>query len=198
MQTLVTQNLVALTFSHVNLSGANLSWAYLGGANLTSAILNNSNFTGAILSGTSFGDRDLRSIRGLGTINHAGPSPISVNTIYLSEGDIPEAFIKGTGAPETFIEYMRSLVGKPIEYNSCFISYSSADQEIADRLYADLQSKNVRCWYAPYDMKTGDRIRPRIYEQIWFNDKLLLILSESSVTSEWVDYEVEDGTCQGA
>jgi hypothetical protein len=40
-------------------------------------------------------------------------------------------------------------------------------------------------------MKTGDRIRSRIYEQIWFNDKLLLILSESSVTSEWVDYEVE-------
>lgn len=43
----------------------------------------------------------------------------------------------------------------------------------------------------PHDMKTGDRIRPRIYEQIWFNDKLLLILSESSVASEWVEYEVE-------
>src|SRR5207249_2951932 len=50
---------------------------------------------------------------------------------------------------------------------------------------------NVRCWFAPEDMKTGDRIRPRIYEQIHFNDRLLLILSKSSVESPWVDYEVE-------
>jgi hypothetical protein len=133
----------------------------------------------------------LRTIRGLETLNHDGLSTIGIDTIYRSGGDIPEAFLRGAGIDDTFITYMHSLVDKPIQYNSCFISYSSKDQDFAERLYTDLQSKNVRCWYAPHDMKTGDRMRPRIYEQIWFNDKLLLVLSESSVTSEWVDYEVE-------
>jgi hypothetical protein len=86
---------------------------------------------------------------------------------------------------------MRSLVAHPIQFYSCFISYSSKDQEFADRLYADLQNKGVRCWFAPEDLKIGDRIRDRIDESIRLRDKLLLILSESSIASEWVEHEVE-------
>ena len=33
---------------------------------------------------------------------------------------------------------MRSLVGKPIDFYSCFISYSTKDDDFAQRLYADL------------------------------------------------------------
>jgi TIR domain len=79
----------------------------------------------------------------------------------------------------------------PIDYYSCFISYSSKDQAFAERLYADLQSKSVRCWYAPHDMRIGDEIRPRIDESIRIHDKLLLVLSESSLASTWVKKEVE-------
>ena len=35
--------------------------------------------------------------------------------------------------PEGFIEYMASLSGKEFEFCSCFISYSTKDQEFADR-----------------------------------------------------------------
>lgn len=125
------------------------------------------------------------------TIKHLGPSPLSINTLYLSEGAIPESFLKGTGAPDTFIEYVRSLVGKPIDYYSCFISYSSKDHAFAERLYADLQAKGVRCWYAPHDMRVGDEIRSRIDESIRLHDKLLLVLSEHSIASRWVQKEVE-------
>jgi TIR domain-containing protein len=58
-------------------------------------------------------------------------------------------------------------------------------------LYADLQSKGVRCWYAPEDLKTGDRFRVTIDESIRTHDKLLLILSKDSVESQWVEKEVE-------
>ena len=46
---------------------------------------------------------------------------------------------------------MRALVAamSPIEFYSCFISYSSKDEEFAKRLHADLQSNGVRCWFAP-------------------------------------------------
>ena len=80
---------------------------------------------------------------------------------------------------------------QPIQFYSCFISYSSKDQGFADRLYADLQNKGVRCWFAPEDLKIGDRFRDRIDESIRLHDKLLLILSENSVSSQWVGDEVE-------
>ena len=50
-------------------------------------------------------------------------------------------------------------------------------------LYADLQEKNVRCWFAPEDMKIGDRIRPRIDEAVRRHDTLVLVLSDNSTHS---------------
>jgi hypothetical protein len=88
---------------------------------------------------------------------------------------------------------MKALVAamSPIEFYSCFISYSSKDQEFAERLYADLQNKRVRCWFAPEDLKIGDRLRPAFDEAIRVHDKLMVLLSESSVSSPWVEKEVE-------
>ena len=42
---------------------------------------------------------------------------------------------------------------------SCFISYSSKNEDFALRLRDDLQDKGVTCWFAPEDMKIGDEIR---------------------------------------
>lgn len=77
------------------------------------------------------------------------------------------------------------------EYYSCFISYSSDDESFARKLYDDLQSSHITCWFAPIDLKIGDRIRSRIDEMIREYDKLLLILSGSSIKSQWVEQEVE-------
>src|SRR5260221_1469946 len=97
--------------SYVNLSGANLNGADLGGVNLSHANLNGADFTNAEMAGTALGDRDLRVVKGLEAVKHRSPSPLSINTIYLSGGDIPEVFLRGTGVPDSMIEYMRSLVG---------------------------------------------------------------------------------------
>ena len=93
--------------------------------------------------------------------------------------------------PENFIAYVGSLVGRAIECYSCFISYSGKDQKFAERLHADLQANGVRCWYAPEDLKTGDRFRSRIDGAIRDHDKLLLILSKNSIASDWVQTEIE-------
>jgi hypothetical protein len=120
-----------------------------------------------------------------------GSTSIGIDTIYRSRGQIPEIFLRKAGVPEDFITYMRSLVSHPIDYYACFISYSSHDQGFAERLYADLLNKGVRCWYAPEDLDIGDEIRPRIDETIRLYDKLLLVLSKHSVKSHWVAYEVK-------
>ena len=95
--------------------------------------------------------------------------------------------------PENFIAYMKSLAGTPeaFEYYSSLISYSTKDQEFADLLHSQLQSKGARVWLATEDLKIGDRFRAKIDEAIWLCEKLLLVLSKDSVKSPWVEAEVE-------
>ena len=171
---------------NIDLSGANLRGAYFYQTNLDEA-----DFSYASVAQTIFRNIDLRQLKGLDKIRFSLPSSIDIETVYSSYGNIPEVFLKGVGVDDTFIAYIRSLVGKAIEFYSCFISHSSKDETFAKRLYADLQSNNVRCWFAPEDLKWGAQTRPSIDEAIRFHDKLLLILSKYSVASGWVEHEVK-------
>ncbi len=95
-----------------------------------------------------------------------------------------------TGVPDDFITYTQSFMTEATKSYSYFIAHSSKDKEFAERLYADLQSKEVRCWYAPENLKIGEPFVLGIEQGIRLHDKLLLILSESSVNSGWVQHEV--------
>lgn len=83
------------------------------------------------------------------------------------------------------------LEGNPTKFYSCVISYSSKDKDFAEKLYADLTIRGVRCWFAPHDIRIGEKFRQRIDESIQIHDKLLLIISKNSVESSWVEEEVE-------
>jgi hypothetical protein len=187
----------------VNLSNADLSRAELIAANFTGANLHGANFSGSDLRSANFANAnfcltilanvDLSSTKGLESVRHDGPSTVGIETIYRSKGKIPEGFLRNCGASEESIRYVPLLEGavKPIQFYSVFISYSSKDQAFAERLHSDLQSKKVRCWFAPEDLKIGDKFRVKIDESIGEYDKLLLLLSEQSVGSDWVEKEVE-------
>jgi hypothetical protein len=110
---------------------------------------------------------------------HPGPSIIDHQTLQKS-GILPLAFLRGVRLPDNFIGYLPSLLNRPIQHYSCFISYSTKDQEFADRLHADLQNKGVRCWFAPHDLPIGGE-----------KDKVVLILSKHSIKSNWVEKEVK-------
>jgi uncharacterized protein YjbI with pentapeptide repeats len=173
-----------------DLSQANFRGAQLTDANFTDAELNGSTFHEAGIGDTTFGRNDLSGVRGLETVHHFHPSIIGIDTILLSKGNIPEKFLRGCGVPDEFITYAKSLVAHPIEFYSCFISYSTKDQAFADRLYADLQNKGVRCWFAPHDVQGGKKLHEQIDEAIRLHDKLLLILSPHSMESKWVRTEI--------
>jgi TIR domain len=132
---------------------------------------------------------DLSAVTGLETCRHLGPSIIDYRTLQQS-GPLPPAFLRGVGLPDSFIDYLPSLLNQPIQMYSCFISYSSKDQEFAERLHADVQNKGVRCWFAPHDLPIGAKTWDAIDEAIRLRDKLLLILSEHSIASDWVEDEV--------
>jgi uncharacterized protein YjbI with pentapeptide repeats len=185
--------LIGTTLRNTELGDADLSYSQLSQAIFDRTRLVKTSFMGSNMVNTLFANVDLREARHLETVNHLGPSSIGVDTIYESEGKIPEVFLRGAGVPEIFIVQMKAIVAamEPIQFYSCFISYSSKDGEFAERLHADLQSKNVRCWFDREDIKIGDRIRPKIDEAIRLHDKLLLVLTENSMKSHWVEKEVE-------
>lgn len=188
-------NLSGASFEGANLTAAHLSEACLSGAslvyaNLTDAKLKATRIDRATLEGAIFVGVDLSETKGLDSVVHEGPSHLGVDTLYLSRGKIPEVFLRGCGVPENLITYMHSLARKTFEFYSCFISHSSKDRQFAERLHADLQSKGVRCWFAPEDLKIGDRLPRTIGETIHKYDKVLLILSAQSVGSAWVEREV--------
>ena len=187
---LIGATLSAAHLGRTHLVGANLSGAYLKETYLKGANLSGANLTGVKLYETIFADVDLTNAKGLGFCIHEGPSTIDYRTIARS-GILPLSFLRGCGLPDTLIDYLPSLLNQPIQFYSCFISYSTKDDAFAQRLHADLQDKGVRCWFAPEDMKIGDKIRTRIDEVIRIHDKLLLVLSQNSVTSAWVEKEVE-------
>ena len=176
--------------TRANLSWANLSWANLSTADLTLADLTGADLSRGVLGETVFSNTNLTTVLGLETCRHRGPSPLDYRTLAQS-GPLPLAFLRGCGLPDALINYLPSLLNQPFPFYSCFISYASRDHAFAERLYADLQNKGVRCWFAPEDMKIGDRLRPRIDETIHVYDKLLLVLSKTSVASQWVEQEVE-------
>jgi len=172
-----------------NLSGANLSDATLGGANLLGTNLTEAKLTNAYLYSTNFSDTNLSGAQGLETCRYAGPCTVDYRTLFEYD-PLPDYFLRGCGLPDNLIEYIPSLRGRAIHFNSCFISYSTKDETFVKRLYGDLQDKGVRCWFAPHDLPVGAKSWDAIDKEIRLTNKVLLILSQGAIDSDWVEDEV--------
>lgn len=197
--------LIWTDLSDVDLSQANLSQAHLNRTKLGEA-----DFSRAVIGLTSFGDVGLSMVKGLESVEHLGPSTVGIDTLSRSKGHVSELFLRGCGLSDIQIETAKlhnpnltfdqitSITNKIHELlveqapPSCFISYDSKDFVFAKQLHDDLQQVGIRCWFAPDAMKLGDRkFRSTIDHSIRLHDKLLLVLSECSINSNWVAKEVE-------
>jgi uncharacterized protein YjbI with pentapeptide repeats len=178
------------TFRGANLSGADLSGAHLRHSDLTGTNLSQADLGWADLEGASFGDTDLSTTKGLDNPRPFGPFTIGIDTLFKSDGKIPEAFLLLAGIPEDFLTFIPSFVGRAIEFYSCFISYSHRDEDFSNRLHSRMRSENIRVWYAPEHMKGGRKLHEEVFGASQIHDKLLLVLSEYSMTSEWVISEI--------
>ena len=175
-----------------NLSEADLSEANLSEANLSKTDVRRATFRDAIVAWSNFGDIDLSMAKGLHSMKHFGPSTVGIDTIQQSKGQISEAFLKGAGIPQEFIAYINSLSKEAFDHDSCFISYSNDDRDFAEKLRNDLQNNDIHCWYIPEDMKIGDNAQHHMEQTIHIHEKQVLVLSKNSMTSQWVEKEIEN------
>jgi hypothetical protein len=185
-------NLFNADLTLASLHVAVLIGAKLYGADLGNAYLSGADFTGVKLGYTKFRDNDLSEVKGLETGIHSSPSSIDISTLYKSAGKLPKAFLRGCGVPDDFIAFIPSHFGvqQAIQFYSCFISYSTRDEEFARRLYSRMRDEKLRVWFAPEEMKGGQKLYEQIERAIQLHDRLLLVLSESSMQSEWVMTEI--------
>ena len=146
---LIGAKLIGADLRGADLTKTQLTRAVLLRTRLSQTLLTEADLSSAILGETTFVDTDLKQTLGLTSDEHMGPSVIDHRTLIRS-AQLPITFLRGCGLPDTLIEYLPSLLNHPIQFYSCFISYSTADQTFADRLYADLQHHGVRCWFAPH------------------------------------------------
>jgi hypothetical protein len=186
--------------SHANLREADLREVTLDRAQLfvtdfDRANLDGADFGYAEVARTRFTNIDLSAVKRLECVVHRGPSTVAIDTIYASQGKIPESFLRGCGVPEGFITEMHSLVGAVdgIHFYSCFISYSSKDDEFAERLHARMRDAHLRVWFAPEEVQGGKKLHEQIETAIRIYDKLLIVLSDASLQSEWVMDELRKG-----
>jgi len=179
-------------FGEQTMTDASFHGTQLLGCDITHYSLEGTTFENSSIGQCTFRNVDLSGAIGLDSVRHMGPSTLALDTIYRSKGRISDNFLRGCGVPDSFITQMRSLVGAEdgIQFHSCFISFSHADEEFARRLHGRMQQEHLRVWFSPEDMKAGRKLREEIESAIHVYDKLLVVLSEASMSSAWVKDEI--------
>jgi hypothetical protein len=107
----------------------------------------------------------------------AGDGPALVVDVHN-----PEAIRQAEASSSVVRAVMKELESRGI--------YSLEDQVFAERLYADLQAKGVRCWRAPGDFQSRMERHKHIGHPLKAFDKLLVVFSETSMASQWVEDEI--------
>ncbi len=200
-------NLRSADLSDADLSGTwrkdpTLRLAYPNGADLRGAALNDAlfartllrgcDFGGASLNRTIFSDVNLSLAQGLEDAIHERPSQITFSTLVQSRGVLSRSFFSKCRVPE---EILRSVpVSSPLHtpryYDSCFISHSSEDAEFAEKLAERLTDGGVSVWYDNRTIQGGRSLEDQFTNAIRASDRLLLVVSESSLARSWVAFEV--------
>lgn len=176
--------------SFANLTGANLSGADLSFANLSSTNLSNADLSGAKCAYTTFANCDLGQCQGLESVVHEGPSSIGIDTIMMSEGSIPMAFLLGAGVPKELLAAFPAILAK-VQYCSCFIAYGEPDRAFAERLVTDLRAKGVAVWIYSMDATPGELTLREIGQKRREADKMVVLCSAEALVRDGVLKEIE-------
>ncbi len=70
-----------------------------------------------------------------------------------------------------------------------FFSYTSGDRTLARRMAVDLVGSGLDVWLDEWEIKVGDSISQRIDQGLQAADFLVVLLTQRSIASGWVDKE---------
>ena len=76
---------------------------------------------------------------------------------------------------------------------TAFLSHSTQDKRVARRLAHDLRAAGIDVWYAEWELRPGDSLRRKIDEGVEQASFFLVLLTPTSLKSEWVQTELDAG-----
>jgi hypothetical protein len=86
---------------------------------------------------------------------------------------------------------LKKTLTRKLPKSTIFISHSSADKPFARKLINELsKDSDLKFWIDEQEIIVGDDIQKSITESLKQSDYLLLIISENSIKSSWVNFEV--------
>lgn len=74
--------------------------------------------------------------------------------------------------------------------NKLFISYSSKDKSTVNKIVSALSGLGIQLWFDEWEINVGDSIATKIREGLKESSYLLIVLSNNSVRSPWVEKEL--------
>jgi len=193
-------NLEGAQLFRTDLRRANLEGAILNGAQLWETALAGARLAGAEMAVTALDDVDLSRTEGLDAVRHRHASSIGVPTLdhtaFGLTGDPSrraevERFLRQAGVREAYLDVFRAAVNSPPGVSAVFLRYSTADREVAGALHDALQDRGVRCWLQEHPMLPGEPIDERVDPSLRPSETVLLLCSEASLTSWWIEAELD-------
>lgn len=193
-----------------NIRNASLQHTVMIGANLTAADAQDADFSLAAFDGTIFaGNLDLSVACGLERVDFWGPCVLDVRTLGASKGRIPESFLRGCGltpwqileaklcdpdlTPAEITEIQNKIfelrTKGPLVIRGVFISYSHEDATFVEKIHERLREEGISVWLDKHDLLAGP-LQRQIDRAIRLHDVVLLVLSEASIESDWVEHEL--------
>ena len=189
--TFESASLVDTDLSRADLRGVSFKGAFLNGTNFNRAQLAGADFTDAELSRTLLTDVDLSEVKGLDAVHHMTASEISLSTLTASHFKLSPSFLRRAGVSRGLIEDLARGQRFARRYETCFLSYSSKDRPFAEKLYASLEEAGVRVFWDRFDVLPGESLRDQIIVAIHEHDRLIVVLTENAIASNWVREEIE-------
>ncbi len=182
--------LIKTNFTKSNLSRSDLSQTIMSRSDFGGADLSGAGLWQAVLYETLLGDTNLMDAQGLNTCRHHGPSTVDHRTVIKS-GYLPIEFLRGCGLPDELISHYEAYLSNGLRTQTCLVSCSESDMPFAQKLHDDLQDQGIRCWVIPEELKSGMELQIQVSQALRPQDKLILVLSDHSMVSDWIMQEIQ-------
>ena len=125
-----------------------------------------------------------------GKFHDDGESYADREAKHFSSPAAIESFLRSTSLTKdeirSFVQKYRAIS----EAKSFFISYSFKDSVVAEQLADRLGRRGCTVWFAPSNMQAGATIAQQLHGGLYEADVLLVLVSESSIGSDWVKREI--------
>ena len=125
-------------------------------------------------------------------LKNAIDSSIEIKDSYKLTNKLTEIFLTKNIIPHDIVNHeLKETIRHTLPTKTIFISHSSIDKPFVKRLEQELsQDINLKFWIDENEILVGDDFQKSITKTLEKSDFLLLIISDNSTKSSWVNFEV--------